>query len=772
MPLVATIFLSAFLLFQVQLIVAKQLLPWFGGAPSVWATCQFFFQSVLLAGYAYAHWVGRMPSLRSQRRIHLGLLGLGLLAVVTVTVVSGIPIIAPDSLKPSGLEDPVSLLLLILGLTVGAPFLVLSATSPLLQRWHSRQATSLDRTYRLYAVSNAGSLLGLLSYPFAAEWLLTLPTQAWLWGAGFTLFTVTCAAITWRSTASVPAAQISADRVNLEIFPPVTKRSGWADRRTWLWQGLPLLSSALLLATTNQLCQEVATVPFLWVLPLTIYLLTFIICFDRPGLYARRWFLPATAFFTLIVLAAAQMSVSIPISYQIAAHSVLLFSFCMLCHGELAALRPEATQLTLYYLLIAFGGVLGALFISVVAPSIFPDLWDFHVIVLTGWALFAFSPKFSNESPSQSTDRVSVATFFAVAGLILVHKLIGLTALANRKWTLPEFIGVMTIAAMAFGASGAWLSRWPIVRKQMWPRLLTILIVLVSAYFLFLRVQKSHTNALLVARNFFGVIRVQEAKSSLGLPLARMLYHGNITHGLQLSDSRMKSTPTAYFSASSGIGLAARSLVPQNPNDVHAPAQSRHWGIVGMGIGTLAAYAQTGDRVRMYEINPIVVNASEGPDPFFTFLRDCAGETTTVLGDARLALERELSENKSHHFDLLAMDAFSSDAVPVHLITEEAFRLYAAHLKDDRSILAVNITNRFLELEPVIAANAEALGFHGIRIESDGDHPAPHRSSWILLARDSQALKHPLLAAAKPKEFGTRRVIFNDQYSNMFRVLK
>jgi hypothetical protein len=764
--LVATIFLSAFLLFQVQLIVAKHLLSWFGGAPAVWTTCQLFFQTVLLGGYAYAHVLGRLRSVRRQRSIHIGLIAAGVIAVVLVAGIGGYPVIAPAAMKPTGAEEPVGLLLFIMLSTVGLPFLVLSATSPLLQRWHSRTTASLDRTYRLYAVSNAGSLLGLLSYPFGVEWLLAVPAQAWLWGTLFLVFAVGCTIVTWKATShSLVSDYEPADRPHAAASharPPATPA-----RAIWLWLILPLLSSGMLLATTNQLCQEVATVPFLWVLPLTLYLLTFIVCFDRPRSYSRRGFLVASAASTLLILPVAHLAVGIPISYQIVAYSLLLTCFCMVWHGELARLRPPAAELTRYYLLIALGGVLGALFVSMAAPALFPDFWEFHVLLFAGWLVFALAWRSDRESPWHRADRWILTLFVAAAGTVLLYQAVGLTPLAERPWTTRSSLAAVAGSIAFFSAAGCWAWRWQ--RLRAWPStgLLIVLVIAMTGYFFHLRIEKTHKDTIFRDRNFFGVVRILEAKSTLGVPLARVLMHGNIIHGIQLTSPRQQQTATAYFSVSSGIGRAAQSLTAPAPD----ANPSRHWGIVGMGIGTLAVYAKPGDRVRLYEINPIVMDASEGPNPAFTFVRDCEADVTTVLGDARLALERELAKEPLR-FDLLAMDAFSGDSVPVHLITEEAFRLYAAHLRSDQSILAVNITNLYLELEPVIAANAGKLGMFGVRLESAGDPPAAQRSTWILLARDRRALEHPAIAAGNPTPLGVKRVPFTDQYSNLFRVLK
>jgi len=771
---VVTIFLSAFLLFQVQLIVAKHLLPWFGGAPAVWTTCQFFFQAVLLGGYGYAHLLSRTGDARRQRRIHLGLLLAGLLAVVIVAAISGYPVLAPESLKPKGTEPPGPLLLTILLATVGLPFLVLSATSPLLQSWHSRTAPSLDRTYRLYAVSNAGSLAGLLSYPFGVEWLLDLSGQAWLWGLLFLLFVALCAAVTWNATRFPAAATATPTAPAPQPAPRSESPAASAPHphRAWLWLALPLLSSGLLLATTNQLCEQVATVPFLWVLPLTLYLATFIVAFDRPRFYSPRWALPAAAGTTLGILLVAHYPLEFRIPPQIAAYSLMLACACLVCHGELARLRPEAAKLTQYYLLIALGGVLGALFVSVVTPVVFSDVWEFYVLLLAAWLVWSWAWWSDQSSPWHHADRRAFATLAAIGGIFLLYHVMAWTPLAHYAWSLRKLAFVLAVSGSVFAAGAGWGAwRWPAVRSRVWVRAMAGLAVGLTSYAFYLRVQKNRANTLVVARNFFAVVRVEETRSAIGLPFVRALHHGNVLHGFQLLAAHEQRTPTSYFSASSGVGRAVRSLSADDAAGTSGAARPRHWGIVGMGAGTLAAYARPGDRVRLYEINPLVIGFSEGEKPYFTFARECAGRVTTVLGDGRLALERELAQ-AGEGFDLLAMDAFSGDAVPVHLITEEAFRLYAAHLRDGHSILAVNITNRFLDLEPVIAANARQLGFHAVRLKTKGDAPLPQMSDWILLSRDARVLEHPIIAEGHPAALGERQVHFTDRYSNLFRILK
>ena len=353
-----------------------------------------------------------------------------------------------------------------------------------------------------------------------------------------------------------------------------------------------------------------------------------------------------------------------------------------------------------------------------------------------------------------------------------MYQVIEWTPLANLAWTLGRVsAAVAIVAVLAAAAAGLVLWRWPAVRFGRWAPAMVVVVVGLVGYFFQLRIRHSLNDSVMIARNFFAVVHVTEDRSVIGLPVARELQHGNILHGLQLVEGISRRLPTAYYSTSSGVGRAVRSVQADARPGFAGTTRRRHWGMVGMGVGTMAAYAPAGDRVRFYEINPAVVGLSDGPERYFTFLQDCAGMVTMVLGDARISLERELTI-APNRFDLLAIDAFSGDAIPVHLVTEEAFRLYAAHLRDDRSIIAVNITNRFLDLEPVIAAQAERLGYHAVRMESAGDPPMPQPSTWILMARDRHALESPVIEAGKPAPLSERRVHFTDRYSNLFRVLK
>jgi hypothetical protein len=767
-----TIFLSAFLLFQVQLILAKQLLPWFGGTPAVWTTCQLFFQITLLAGYGYAHSLAGRKSLRQQGGIHLGVLMCAGAALVATALWSGGPLLAPEALRPGGSQRPIGLLLLILALTVGLPFFVLSSTGPLLQRWHSHSTESLDRTYRLYAVSNVGSLLGLMTYPFGVERVFDLNQQAAVWAGLFAAFVLGCAALAWRVSRAETQPQGSGQQPSTDSgVAEVTPEAIRVPRalQPWLWLSLAFCGSAMFLATTNQLSLEVAAIPFVWVLPLGLYLLTFIVCFDRPGWYSRRWAVLAAAAATVLVLTLSAIAPVLRVRDAVIVYGLFLMAFCWVCHGELARLRPGAERLTRFYLLISLGGAAGGAFVGLVAPTFFTDVWEFHVAALFGWVALGVVWLADRESTLHTGDRWQFTLVAGIVGVMCAYLVIHYTSLratsvvARYDWRLPLAAGALLAVVLSLMF---WRSR--LIGSAIWPRALVLLVVVVAAKSLHHRVEASAVGNQFAARDFYGVVRVRIDAGGT----AKVLMDGNTVHGVQLLAERFRNLPTTYYAPSTGIAAAVGYLTRSTTSIDGNVSRPIHVGILGMGAGVMAAFARPGDRVRYYELNPKVIEISQGASPHFTFVRDSAGKVDTVVGDGRLSLERELIEGDPQGFDLFVMDAFSSDAVPVHLLTEEAFRIYTKHLRDDRSIIAVNITNRHLNLEPVVTASARRLGLRGIRVDVAPDPPASVASSWILLSRNAQLFDDPSIASVKPRPLQDREVLFTDRYSNLLRVLK
>jgi len=665
-----TIFLSAFLLFQVQPLIAKIILPWFGGSAAVWTVCMLFFQLLLLAGYVYSHAYVRLR-IPARRHIHIALLAL---AAATL------PLAASAAWKPAGGEDPTWRILGLLATSVGLPYFALSTTGPLVQAWYARSHEGAA-PYRLFALSNLGSMLALVSYPLAVEPLLALGTQAAVWSAGFALFALACAALAWRSKGA-------------EAQPLAGGESGRPGPGLQaLWASLACCASLLLLAFTGHITLNIAAIPFLWVLPLALYLLSFVLCFEASGWYRRWLFLP------LVAAGLAGVCVTLTRSNPsiwalIPLYCATLFAACMVCHGELARSKPHPQHLTGFYLMLALGGAAGGVLVGLVAPNVFQDLYELPI------------------------------------GMLALALLVIAALLRDRASLLHGRFGIA--ARIAFLALTAAL-----------------------AVALFRTYAENSADTRVRSRNFYGVLNVHD--SGEGPDAMRVLSHGTIVHGKQFLDPARRGLPTSYYGPSSGIGLALL--------DAHEHAPLRV-GVVGLGAGTLAAYGRTGDVFRFYDINSGVVELARSE---FTFLEDSLAQVEVVLGDARLSLEREPAQN----FDVLALDAFSSDAIPVHLLTVEAFRTYLRHLKPG-GILAVHISNRYLDLVPVVQQAARRLSLEVRQVESDDDDEAGvYRSDWMLLSASPVPFEGELLKEAAERIDAVPRVrLWTDDYSDVYRILK
>lgn len=671
MPLFAvTVFLSAFLLFQIQPMVAKMILPWFGGSSSVWSTCMVFFQAELLLGYLYVHWLHETLAPRRQTLVHIALL---LLSLATL------PVVADPSWKETAQANPTLNVLGVLATAVGLPYLLLSTTGPLMQAWYARAFTGV-MPYRLYALSNLASMLALLSYPVLVEPFLEVQAQSWGWSAGYALFVVACAATALRSwrmvsperEATVPAAQAD------------IPRPSW--RECLLWIGLAMTASTLLLAMTRHLTQDVAPVPFLWVLPLAIYLLSFILCFDAPRYYVRPLFLAALpfAFFGLDWV----MDEGMPVPAMIALISTSLFVFCMVCHGELVRRKPHPRHLTLFYLMLSLGGALGGIFVGLFAPAVFTAYFELPI------------------------------------GLFLCALLVVVVLWQELR---PLWRILLLLALCGYG----W--RLGMVSKEF-----------VDGYHV-------------VVRNFYSQLRISE-RIDEKLGLRHVMVHGRIKHGEQYLAPEHRRTPTSYYCHESGIGRAIFSLPQERPLKL---------GVVGLGAGTLAAYGRKGDEVRIYEINEQVLDLARSQ---FTYLADSPAHIVPVLGDGRLMLEREPDQG----FDLLALDAFSGDSIPAHLLTLEAMQGYLRHLRPE-GILAVHVTNRYLDLQPVMAAIAQHYGRTALlyALEPDDDDDFCFSSDWVLIMSPERATALPLVMNdGEPLEPRPGFRPWTDSFSNLFSVLK
>ncbi len=682
-PYTAVILLGAFLLFSVQPLIAKAILPWFGGAPAVWTTCMLFFQSALLVGYAYAHVTKRLAA-RTQAGLHIALLGLTLLLL---------PILPSPEWKPTGAESPTLRVLGLLLVTVGGPYIMLATTAPLVQDWFRRLVPGRS-PYPLYAVSNTGSLLALLSYPFLVEVFLSVDRQARIWSVMYVIFAIGVAWLGVRlARANPPAPPIELESAGL----PAQRSDfrGGMRARIAMWFLLTASGSALLLAITNQLTLDVAVIPFLWVVPLALYLTTFIMAF--AGWYRRAFWGPMLLLALAAMVVLAVMGASAPILAQLMGGSLGLLAFCMVCHGELVRLAPEPRHLTAFYLAIAAGGAAGGFLVAIVAPAIFPDFWELPILLVATSALFLLS-LYRDRSSSLSGGRMPAA--WAGLGSILL------------------------LSGFAFLFTGRDLSG-----------------------------SKVDTE-----RNFYGVLRVVDQRNGF-----RQMLHGRIVHGGQWLDEERRGMPTAYYGDSTGVGIA----IHHHP--LRTSGRPLNVGGIGLGAGTIAALSLPMDTVRFYEINPAVIRMARD---WFTFLVDSPGEIEIVLGDGRLALERAVyTDGRRGRYDVLVLDAFSGDAVPVHLLTREASELYWRALTED-GVLAVHITNKHLDLKPVVYGLARDAGKQALVIQRRP--PGGPGSEWMLLSSSRAFLDAMAELGHWPAESteGDRVILWTDRFSNLFRVLR
>ena len=721
----ATILLSAFLLFQVQPLLAKLILPWFGGAAAVWTGCLLFFQVALLAGYAYAHWLSNQAGTK-QAVIHLGLLVLSLLFL---------PILPSPWWKPGGGDDPLWRLLGLLAATAGRPYFLLSSTSPLLQAWYSRSPGGV-RPYRFFALSNAGAMAGLLTYPVLVEPYLTNRQQAWMWSIAYGGFVLVCAAVGWRARGAhrEPAAGAAAGIA----APP-----GLSDRL--LWMVLAACGSALLLSVTNHLTQNIAAIPFLWVLPLSLYLLSFILCFDsdrwyRPGLFAclAAVSLPAMAY-------AISNSDNIPARAAITFFGATMFVLLMVCHGELARRRPPPAHLTSFYLLVSAGGATGGLFIGLAAPYLFNALYDLPLVVSLTSFLFLYL-LWRERRPGRLLRRPIL--------LLIIGLLMAYSELLTERYGPTAILGAGLLALGVVWSNMVWSSRGD---ESMVLYALAVGLAAGMAGYLAHNTWRSIGQSRVLARNFYGALVVYDQESGGSMGPTRVLRSGTIEHGEQFLWPQNQRYPTAYYARNSGVGRALQALMTQGAMNV---------GMIGLGAGTLTTYARPIDHYYIYEINPNVVQAAQTQ---FTFLQNCLGPYELLLGDARLSLERE----PSRQFDLLAVDAFSGDAIPVHLLTREAFGLYWRHLKPE-GVLAVHVSNRYLSLGPVVALGALENHKRAVLVPYRGaDDKREAASDWVLVTSRPGFFELPEISGVeKPIESIPGLRLWTDDYSNLYRVLR
>ena len=661
------VFLASFLLFLVEPIAAKQLLPAFGGSAAVWITCLVFFQTALLVAYLYAHWLAH----RSHWILHFALL---LLAAASAIAWS-----AKTIEWTSASQYPVSAIFAALGLSIGLPFLMLGATSPLLQVWLARLETR-GIPYRLYALSNLASLLALALYPTLIEPHFTLKAQRLVWCCGFAAFALVSAILTWRTRSATNPRQPTRENETAVTPAPLTHKL--------LWVLLPMGAAMQLSAVTSYLTQNIAAIPLLWILPLAVYLITLILAFQFPRLLPRGII---TRFLVVMLVSLgymlSQIDVSVPLRIGLSFFLVEVFFACLFCHTEAYALRPQrSSESTLFYLLFAAGGALGSFLVGIASPLIFSFNYDLAL------------------------------TFFVTALLALAV---------------------------------TWNSGWP--QRLLWATASILLLVLVfMLHIAYLR------NTPIAMRNFYGSLRVRESLSAYPGATMRTLTNGSIQHGTQIFSPELRKTPTTYYAEDSGVGLALRFC---------CVGRGRNIGVVGLGVGTIAAYGQPGDRIRFYEINPAVTPVAQN---VFTYIRESGAQISIVEGDARSSLSQEQPRN----FDVLVVDAFSGDAIPLHLLTTQAIDLYKRHLAPG-GILAIHISNSHVDLEPEIVLLAKAAGMDVRRVSTIENHDlGEFTATWMLLTNNSRFFTQPEVSTRVRKPVDASRVqVWTDDYSSLLPIL-
>lgn len=686
-----TIFVSAYLLFQVQPLISKFILPWFGGSPTVWTTAMLFFQCVLFGGYVYAHLVSRHGSPWVQKWLHLLLL---LLAAALAVFV-----LPSESMKPMGDEEPIGKILLLLGTSVGLPYFVLATTGPLLQHWFVR-AGGGGAVFRLYALSNVGSFIALLSFPYLFEPFFELPQLGRFWTYGFWGFAILCATVVFMVGRYAKAAPIVAE-ASTPASPELLTQPTLQLRLLWI--GLPALASLAFIATTDHVSHDIAPEPRLWIATLSLYLLTFILSFDHPRWYQRKW-VAVLAIVSIVFLTGRN---EIPSwfgqewDYSMSevrwTYLSSMFLVCFMSHGELYRLRPgNPRYLTEFYLWMSFGGACGGLFVALVATNFFSD---FHE-----WPLY----------------------------LVAASVLASTIAVSKGKGT----------------------------KKRVW-----FLALIVTALVLFL-LDPLHIRAednpdytetrLHQSRNFYGTVSVMERRHhQKPVEDYRIFYSGQITHGMQYLDPSRRRLPVTYYGHESGVGETLGYALSQH--------QSVSVAVIGLGAGTLATYARPSDRFDFYEINP---DAAEVADHWFDNVSAClAKDKRVVIGDARLKMEQLGDDVK---YDVIVLDAFTGGAVPIHLLTREAFQIYRRHLKAD-GFIAINITNGYLNLYPVVKRQAEALkmGFRHKFQPSDSDLHI-RKNMFFILTNDGQYLKQ--YPSVSRKYFNDQGVMIREDDPNVVNV--
>ena len=737
-----SMFVSATLLFLVEPMMAKMALPMLGGSPAVWNTCLVFFQAVLLAGYLYVYaatkWLGR----RTQIALHLAL---------AFTALAVLPLRIPMGWEPPSQSSPVLWILTMLSVAVGLPFFVLSASTPMLQRWFSQSGHKQSHDpYFLYAASNVGSLVGLLGYPLLLEPTLRLSLQSHFWSYGYALYlamAVACSVLVWRTQPSLPAYGADSGEVAAETDSTVI----WRQRLRWI--ALAFVPSSLMMGVTTALTTDVPAIPLFWVLPLAIYLLSFVLVFAKRQLIPHEWPVRRLPFFILVTLIPGVCKIQLPLLTLILLYLITLFAAALVCHGELARSRPTVSRLTEFYLWISFGGVLGGIFNALIAPVVFSTVVEFPLVLVCAALL---RPPLGVESlataKAASAKRNDWLLPIAL-GLCMAAGFFGLPR-AGIELTHPLVI-------LIFGASMLWCLSF----GQRTVRFAAGVVALLVASTLY---TPNFGHVLDVQRNFFGVLRVTDSPNGK----LRYFIHGATLHGSQNLDPAKSREPLAYYTVSGPAGGILGALETKTFRSSAGDLRKPNWAVVGLGAGSMACYLQPGESLTYYEINPAVKTIALDPR-YFTFLQQCAPAAQIVLGDARL----KLRDAQDGGYDLIVLDAFSGDMIPMHLVTREALALYLRKLAPG-GMIAFHTSNLYLQLVPTLAALANDAGLVCL---VDEDNPitqaqkdaGKYPSEWLVMARSRDDLgalaTDPRWVPAKAQP-GTQ--VWSDDYSNLLHIIK
>jgi hypothetical protein len=736
-----SMFVSAALLFLVEPMMAKMALPMLGGTPAVWNTCLVFFQATLLVGYLYAYaatkWLGR----RTQIAVHIGL------ALVFLAV---LPLHIPAGWEPPAQSNPVLWILGMLSVAVGLPFFLLSSSTPILQRWFSQSGhKQANDPYFFYAASNAGSLVGLLGYPLLLEPTLRLGVQSHLWSYGYALFaalTVACGALVWRAHPGMVT-----EIAQREEVAGTEPKAFWRQRFRWI--ALAFVPSSLMMGVTTAMTTNIPAIPMLWVLPLAFYLLSFVLVFAKRPPISHEWLIRKLPFLILIALIPTTCKEDFPLLALMLLYLLTLFAVALVCHGELARSRPKVSRLTEFYLWMSFGGVLGGIFNALLAPVIFSTVVEFPLALV--FAALLRPPIDQKPEPPAKAARLRRNDWLLpiALGLSMVMMIAGLAHLGLR----PS----RSLNILIFGYSMLWCLSFG--KRPLRYALGLVALLLASSLY-----TPNVGQLLLTGRNFYGVLRVTDSPNGK----LRYLIHGATLHGAQSLDAVHSREPLTYYTRSGPAGSILQALQSKTLRGSAGDLRKPSWTVVGLGAGAMACYAQPGELLTYYEINPLVERIASD-QRYFTYLQQCAPTARIILGDARL----KLRDAPDSSYDLIVLDAFSGDTIPMHLMTAEALALYQRKLAPG-GMIAFHISNLYLDLAPTLGALAHDAGFV-CRMDDDmavtqaqtdaGKMP----SRWLVMAR-SQADLGTLATDPRWRSVnvppGTQ--VWTDDYSNLLRIIK